>query len=80
MSLPILIRGRQSVIVRDMKAETEVRGRDLKTLCCKVLIVLLFRPALGACGNSQARGPIGVAAAGLCHSHRHSNVRSKLYL
>ena len=26
-----------------------------------------------ACGDSQARGLIGAAAAGLCYSHSHSN-------
>ena len=34
-----------------------------------------FRPAPMACGSSQARSQIGVAAAGL--RHRHSNTRSK---
>ena len=35
----------------------------------------LFRAAPGAYGDSQARGLIGAAAAGLCHSH--SNARSE---
>ena len=39
---------------------------------------LLFRVTPRAYGNSQARGSIGAAAAGLCHSHR--NTRSKLCL
>ena len=38
----------------------------------------LFRAALAAYGGSQARGPIGVVAAGLHHSH--SNVGPKLHL
>ena len=44
---------------------------------------LLFRVALVAYGISQARGWVGAAAAGLCHSHSHmdfttahSNARS----
>ena len=37
-----------------------------------------FRVTLVAYGGSQARGPIGAAAAGLRHSH--SNVRSEPHL
>ena len=40
----------------------------------------LFRAALVAYGSSQARGPIGAAAASLCHSHSHSNAGSELCL
>ena len=47
-------------------------------LWCKFLLNVLFRAALVAHGGSQARGPIGAVAAGLCHSH--SNVGSKLHL
>ena len=36
------------------------------------------RATLMAHGGSQARGPIGAAAASLCHGH--SNVGSKPYL
>ena len=35
---------------------------------CYLFIYLLFRAAPLAYGSSQARGPIGAAAAGLCHS------------
>ena len=35
----------------------------------------LFTAAPAAYGSSQARGPIGAAAAGLCRSH--SNIRSE---
>ena len=38
---------------------------------------LLFRAASAACGSSQARGRIGATAAGLRHSHSHSNTRSE---
>ena len=38
----------------------------------------LFLGAPGAYGGFQARGGVGAAAAGLCHSH--SNVASKLHL
>ena len=42
------------------------------------LVFGLFRAALVAYGSSQARGPIGAAAASLCHSHSH--IESKLHL
>ena len=42
---------------------------------CVCVCVWLFRPVPTACGGSQARGPIGAAAAGLHHSH--SNVGSE---
>ena len=35
-------------------------------------IFCLLRAALAAYGGSQARGPIGAVAAGLCHSHSNS--------
>ena len=38
--------------------------------------LLLFRATPATYGSSQARGRIGVTAAGLCHSH--SNARSEL--
>ena len=41
-------------------------------------LLLLSRAAPAAYGSSQARGPIGAAAAGLHHSH--SNTRSELCL
>ena len=37
----------------------------------KEFFFFLFRAAPTAYGSSQARGPIGAAAAGLCHSHSH---------
>ena len=37
-----------------------------------------FRATPMAYGGSQARGPIGAVATGLCHSH--SNARSELHL
>ena len=40
-----------------------------------LLFFLLFRAASAAYGSSQARGPIGAAAAGLYQSH--SNAGSK---
>ena len=33
---------------------------------------LLFRAAPAAYGGSQARGPVGATAAGLCHSHSNA--------
>ena len=38
----------------------------------------LFRAVLVACGGSQARGPVGAVAVGLCQSH--SNARSEPHL
>ena len=50
--------------------------------CTFVVVVvvsfLLFRAAFSAYGGSQARGLIGVTAAGLCRSH--SNTRSEPHL
>ena len=40
--------------------------------------LFVFMAAPEAYGSSQARGQIGAAAAGLCHSH--SNTRSKPHL
>ena len=43
-----------------------------------IYLFLLFRAALVAYGGSQARVPIGAAAAG--QSHNHSNARPELHL
>ena len=40
----------------------------------------LFRTVPVEYGSSQARGPIGAAAANLHHSHSHSNARSEPHL
>ena len=47
-------------------------------LCTLTFFFCLFRATPEACGGSQARGPIGAEATGLCHSH--SNAGSKPYL
>ena len=39
---------------------------------------LLFRATLMACGNSQARGPIGARAAGLSHSQSNAGSGPRL--
>jgi len=44
--------------------------------CCFGFFFCLFKATPGACGGSQARGPIGATAAGLHHSH--SNARSEV--
>ena len=41
-------------------------------------VFCLFRAAPAACGGSQARGPIGAAAAGLHHSHSHAGSALRL--
>ena len=39
-------------------------------------LFFLFRAALVACGNSQARGQISAVAAGLCHSHSNVGIQT----
>ena len=41
------------------------------------LTFLLFKATRASYGDSQARGKIGAADAGLCHSHSHSNAGSE---
>ena len=45
-----------------------------------LVFVFLFRATLEAYGNSQARGGIRAAPAGLHHGHSRSNARSELHL
>ena len=47
-------------------------------VCIYLNFFFLLRVAPAAHGGSQARGPIGAIAAGLCHSH--SNTGSELHL
>ena len=51
------------------------------SLNCFKIVVCFFLGPPGANGDSQARGWIRAAAAGLCHSHSHnhnlSHARSK---
>ena len=44
-----------------------------------VLLVLLFRATLIACGCSRPRGQIGAAAAGLRHSHSNEGSESHMW-
>ena len=37
-----------------------------------ILVLLSFRATLAVCGGSQARGPIGNVATGLCQSHSNT--------
>ena len=59
-------------------------GPDMAVLFCFVLFCFVFglfafsRAAPAAYGASQARGPIGAVATGLCQSH--SNAGSKPHL
>ena len=60
-----------------------LRVIDGDKLSCVLVIYflfyfLLFRPTPVAYGSSKARGLIGAAAAGLCHSH--SKARSEPHL
>ena len=41
-----------------------------------LLIILLFRATPAAYGSSQTRGPIGVTAASLHHSHGHLRIQA----
>ena len=43
-----------------------------------IFYFLLFRAAPAAYGDSQARGPIGAVAAGLCHSHGNAGYQPRL--
>ena len=43
-----------------------------------VCLFVCFRAAPTAYGGSQARGPIGAAAAGLHHSHRNAGSKPHL--
>ena len=45
---------------------------------CDLSLFFVFWASPEAYGGSQARGPNGAPAAGLCHSY--SNTRSKLHL
>ena len=44
------------------------------------ILFCLFRTASTAFGSSQARGPIGAAAASLCHSHSNARSEPQLWL
>ena len=53
-------------------------GQETGQFLCMYLLFCLFRTALGVYEGSQARGPIGAAAASLHHGH--SNAGSELCL
>ena len=55
-------------------AKTELQSEDVFFF----FVFCLFRAALKAYRGSQARGPVGAVAAGLCHSH--SNTGSQPHL
>ena len=42
---------------------------DIPTFYLFVCLFIYFRATPAAYGSSQAKGPIGAAAAGLCHTH-----------
>jgi len=54
------------------------------TSCRSALLFFSFwalsGPAPVACGSSQARGPVGAAAAAASLHHSHDNARSMLHL
>ena len=65
----------------DAKFSLEIHDVDLrvhKIYLFIYLFICLFKAIPAAHGGSQARGTIGVVAAGLCHSH--NNARSELSL
>ena len=43
-----------------------------------IIIIIFFRAALVACGDSQARGRIGATAASLRHSHSNAGSEPRL--
>ena len=45
-------------------------------VCVSVCVCLFFRAAPMVYGGSQARGQIGAATAGLCHSHSNTEIRA----
>ena len=64
---------------RNKERKEEKEGKERKEIfTCFHFFFFLFRAVLVAYGNSQARGQIRVAVAGLCHSH--SNARFEPYL
>ena len=55
----------------------EPLGRGGQTMLTTFLSSYIFRAPPTTYGSSQARGRIGATAAGLQHSHSHSNTRSE---
>ena len=53
-------------------------GTRSQRLIFVLFFLFPFMATPAAYGSSQARGPIGAAASGLCHSQ--SNTRCELYL
>ena len=69
----------QQFTTTECKSVTAWRQRTNKQFWDRInFFFLLFRAKLAAYGGSQARGPIGAVATGLCYSHSHSNARSEL--
>ena len=55
------------------KKKKKKANRKFIIICIFIyLFACLFRAAPVAYGGSQARGPIGATAAGLCHSHSNT--------
>ena len=54
-------------------------GRKAISGWCVYVCMCLFRAAyFSSYGSSQARGPVGAAAAGLCHSHSKARSEPRL--
>ena len=63
------------------REEVEIRSLGLTDTNYYIqTFIFFFIAALVPYGSSQARGRIGAAAGGLCHSHSHSHTRFELQL
>ena len=64
----------------DVSIRSDVCKNSLLIMSNFLYIYSHFRATRKADGSSQARGPIRAIAAGLCHSHNHSNMGFKPHL
>ena len=72
------LRGISNTPAPGLEVQLSLKAMTLGIYLFTYLFISLFRAAPTTYGTSQGRGPIGAAAAGLCHSH--INARSKSHL
>ena len=65
-------------VLMDISQVRQPLSHDRNSMCLGFFFFLLYRAAPAAYGSSQAGGQIGVAAAGLHHSHSHTGFESCL--